>query len=191
MNYDAVVMGVSAGGLAALSAIIPKLDQDLPVPVMIVQHLSPDSDDFLPRHLDSLSPIRVTEAEDKQEAAPGTVYTAPANYHLMVDENRFLVLSVDQRVNYSRPSIDVLFEAAADVYQKHLIGVILTGANEDGAKGVFRIKRNGGMVIVQSPETAQADTMPNAAIQATQADMILPLDDIGVTINQIIMENIA
>lgn len=188
MICEAVVIGVSAGGLAALRAIVPRLDPHLPAPVMVVQHLSPESDDFLARHLDSLSRIRVVEAEDKMPAEPGTVYLAPANYHLLVEHDRSLTLSVDDRVNYSRPSIDVLFETAAEVYRKRLLGIILTGANDDGARGLARIKAFGGRIWVQSPETALADAMPKAALAAVPADLILPLQEIGPSINHILME---
>lgn len=185
--YDAVVIGVSAGGLAALEKILPKLDKSIPVPVLIVQHVSPGSDNYMPKHFDSRSKVTVKEAEDKEVPVHGTVYFAPPNYHLLVEFERTLALSVEERVNFSRPSVDVLFETAAEAYRDKLIGVVLTGANSDGANGLARIKRLGGLTIVQSPETAEADAMPLAALEAVEADHVLPLGEIGYFINSLLM----
>lgn len=191
LRYNAVVIGVSAGGLQALSEIIPALRPDFPVPVLIVQHLSPDSQSYLPTHLDERSALTVKEAEDKEILAPGVVYVAPPDYHLMVEPDGSLALSVDERVNYSRPSIDVLFETAADAFCPGLVGIILTGANHDGAKGLARIKCLGGLAMVQSPKSAWADAMPKAAIAATQVDHILPLAEIGPFLNRLTESNDA
>lgn len=185
-RYDAVVIGVSAGGLAALEKILPKLDETLPVPVLIVQHISPGSDNYMPLHFDRRCRVAVKEAEDKEEPQPGTVYFAPPNYHLLVELERSLALSTEERVNYSRPSIDVLFETAAEAFRERLIGIILTGANNDGARGLAKIKRFGGLTVVQSPETAEADAMPLAALEAVEADHVIPLSDIGYFINSLL-----
>lgn len=185
--YEAIAIGVSAGGLSALEKILPKLDKYIPMPVFIVQHISPDSDNYLPKHFDARSFVTVKEGEDKEKATPGTVYFAPPNYHLMVEYERTISLSTEGRVNYSRPSIDVLFDTAADAYGNKLIGVILTGANSDGALGLKKIKKFGGLTIVQSPETAEADAMPKAAIEAVEVDHILPLDEIGDFLNTLAM----
>ena len=134
--FEAMVIGVSAGGLAALGKILPELSEDFPLAVLIVQHMRRDADGFLWRHLDTLSRLTVKEAEDKEAIQPKTVYIAPPDYHLLVEPDRTLSLSADERVNFSRPSIDVLFETAAEVYQQRLIGVILTGANNDGTRGL-------------------------------------------------------
>lgn len=183
--YQAVVIGVSAGGLEALSKIIPALQPDFPIPVLVVQHISPDSKSYLPVHLGKQSSVVVKEAEDKEILTPGVVYIAPPNYHLMIEPGGSIVLSVDERVNYSRPSVDVLFETAADAYGPHLIGIILTGANNDGAKGLARIKLLQGLTIVQRPETAHADAMPNAALAATKVDHILSVAEIAPFLNHI------
>ncbi|SCY19125.1 chemotaxis protein CheB [Desulfoluna spongiiphila] len=177
--FEAVVIGVSAGGLAALEAILPVLDESFGLPVLVVQHLSPDAESYLPQHLDIRCVLRAKEAEDKEPLKPGTVYVAPPNYHLMVEADKTIALSTEQRVNFSRPSVDVLFETAAEVFCQGLVGVILTGANSDGAAGVVKVKQYGGMVVVQDPETAAADAMPRAAIQAVTPDHVLPLERIG------------
>jgi len=185
--YDAVVIGVSAGGLAALEMILPRLDASIPVPVFVVQHIRPDADNFMAMHFDTHAKVKAKEAEDKEVPVHGTVYFAPPNYHLLVEFERTLALSTEERVNYSRPSVDVLFETAAEAYGEKLIGVILTGANHDGAQGLAMIKRCGGLTIVQSPETAEAEVMPVSAIEATEVDHVLPLDEIGDFINSVLM----
>ncbi|MFZ5425477.1 MAG: chemotaxis protein CheB [Thermodesulfobacteriota bacterium] len=177
--YDAVVIGVSSGGLSALSTILPKLPEDFPASIIVVQHMSPGADDFLARHLDNVCALKVREAEDKDILEPGRVYIAPPNYHLMVEEGGALALSIEPRVNYSRPSVDVLFETAADAFADRLVGVVLTGANNDGAKGLKRIKQYGGLTIVQSPDTAQAGAMPRAAMETAGPHHVLPLDSIA------------
>lgn len=185
-SYEAIVVGVSAGGLEALSAILPILDKDFPVPVLIVQHQSHDSDDFLAKHFGRLCRLPVKEAEDKMPVEPGVIYFAPANYHLLVEPDKIISLSVGAPVNYSRPSVDVLFESAADSYAGQLIGIILTGANSDGTKGAMRIKKFGGLVVVQDPKTAEAETMPLSVIKHVKVDHILPLKKIGDFINTLI-----
>lgn len=178
-HYEAIVLGTSAGGLHALSTIIPELPEFYSLPVMVVQHLREDSDGFLVDHLNRHSAMLVKEADDKEKIQAGTMYLAPPGYHLLIEEDRSLSLSVDPRVNFSRPSIDVLFNSAADVYQSKLIGIILTGANTDGSQGLRRIKERGGLVIAQDPSSAEVDCMPQEAINATQVDQVLPLQSIG------------
>lgn len=182
-QFEAVVIGVSAGGLSALEAVLPALDDSFLMPVLVVQHLSPDSESYLPLHLDVRCALHVKEAEDKELLRPGTVYIAPPNYHLMVEADKTLALSAEERVNFSRPSIDVLFKTAAEVFCDRLVGVILTGANSDGSAGLVKIKQFGGLVVVQAPETAVADTMPTAAIKAVDVDHVLPLGQIGLYLN--------
>ncbi|WP_462269322.1 chemotaxis protein CheB [Desulfobacter sp.] len=184
-SYEAIVVGVSAGGLVALAEVLPKLDKDMTLPVMIVQHQSHDSDDFLVRYFDDLCRHSVTEVEDKMPVESGTIYFAPANYHLLVEPDKTFSLSTEARVNYSRPSIDVLFESAADTYMDRLVGIILTGANSDGTNGAARIKELGGLIIAQDPETAEADAMPMSVIKHVQVDHILALNRIGDFINKL------
>ncbi|PSW07194.1 chemotaxis protein CheB [Photobacterium lipolyticum] len=182
-QYRAVVIGVSAGGLAALEKILPVLKPTFSLPVLVVQHISPTSENYLPIHFSNHCMLEVKEAEDKEHIEGSVVYFAPPNYHLMVECDRAIALSTDERVNFSRPSIDVLFETAAEAYQDELIGIVLTGANSDGAAGLIKIKQLGGLVVVQSPETAEAQAMPKAAIEAVEVDHILPLNEIGHFLN--------
>jgi two-component system, chemotaxis family, protein-glutamate methylesterase/glutaminase len=177
--YETILIGVSAGGMRALTEIIPRLPEDFSVPVIVLQHLGPDGGDYLATHLDQISAVRVKEAEEGEVVEPGTVYTAPAGYHLLLEDDRSFALSGEPPVNYSRPAIDVLFESAVQVCGEQLIGLILTGANSDGAKGLAEIKAAGGLTIVQNPETAEADAMPLAAIRASSVDHILDLGGIA------------
>lgn len=186
MAFKAVVIGVSSGGLEALKVVVPGLRPDFALPVLIVQHLAPHADSYLPVCLNALSPLTVKEAEDKESLRPGVVYVAPPDYHLLVEPDATLSLSVDPKVNFSRPSVDVLFETASDAFGPELVGIVLTGANHDGAAGLARIKRRGGLAIVQSPESAQAPAMPQAAIDATAADHVLSLHEIAPFLNHLI-----
>jgi len=184
-DCTAIVMGVSAGGLAALSAILPNLSKHLDLPILIVQHLSPDSDDFLATHFNKICLLAVKEAEDKETIFKNTIYFAPANYHLMVEQDKTIALSTAEPIQFSRPSIDVLFETAAEAYLDGLVGIILTGANSDGTSGIRRIRQLNGFVIAQSPGTAQVDIMPSSAINLAGVDKILDLQGIAPYINQI------
>lgn len=184
-HYQAVTIGVSAGGLNALEVIFKELEDDFNLPILIVQHISPSSDNYLPVHFNARFPFNFKEADDKEPIEHGTIYFAPPNYHLLVECDRHLALSTEARVNFSRPSIDVLFDSAADVYREHLIGLVLTGASSDGAAGLAKIKHFGGLTIVQDPTTAEAMAMPQAAIQATEVDHILPLTKIGSFLNSL------
>ena len=180
-------MGSSTGGMEALRIILEVLPKDFPVPILVAQHISPHSDNYLAKFLDNACQVSVREAEEKEKVIPGHVYLAPPNYHLLVEKDGFISLSVEARVSYARPSIDVLFESAADAYNRGLIGLILTGANSDGSKGLKRIKECGGLTIVQDPYTARAEAMPSAAIRATDIDYIIPLTEIGCLLSKIII----
>lgn len=184
-HYRAVVIGASAGGLAAVAAILAEIKSTFCLPILLTQHISPHIESHLATHFAGKAALQVKEAEDKDPIQRGNLYIAPPNYHLLVDFNGCTGLSVDPPINYSRPSIDVLFESAADYYGKALIGIILTGANSDGALGLKRIKERGGMTVVQSVETAEAQSMPQAAIEATDVDHILPLKSIADFLNTI------
>ena len=183
--FEAVVMGVSFGGLEALHSIFSVLSPGFPAPIMVVQHLAPNTNDFLANYLDNCCPLQVKTAEEKEHARSGFAYLAPPNYHLLVEDDHSFSLSGEGRINYARPAIDVLFESAADVYGAQLIGVILTGANDDGSRGLMRIKEYGGLAVVQDPDTAQAAFMPEAALLANDVDYILPLAEIGGFLNTI------
>lgn len=177
-RYELIVIGSSLGGMYACEKILCSLPADFETPIAIAQHRHKKSDKGLPEFFRRSCKIDVMDADDKQWIKPATVYFAPADYHLLVEKGEFS-LSVDEAVRYSRPSVDVLFESAADAYGTALIGVILTGANDDGAAGVRRVKSRGGLVVVQDPETAEAPSMPAAAIATGAVDQILPLEKIG------------
>ncbi len=178
-TYAAVVIGVSSGGMRALEVILPLLPADYGLPVMVVQHRDKNSSSFICRFLNDLCRLSVVEAEEKMVVQAGHIYIAPPNYHLQVEMDHSLSLSVDPLVNWSRPSVDVLFETAAEAYRDKLVGVVLTGANSDGSRGLVRVKQLGGLVVIQNPETAEATQMPQAAIDAVGGDKILSLDEIG------------
>ncbi len=182
MKYEAIVIGVSSGGMITLNTILRHLPSDFVLSIIIVQHQHPESDDFIAKFLDSRCSLTVKQADEKEIILPGVIYIAPPNYHLMIEEDRTFSLTIDKRVLYARPSIDILFETAADVFGEKLVGIILTGANEDGSHGLRKIKESGGLTIVQDPDTAEVDTMPKAAIASTKVDYILPLEKIGLFI---------
>lgn len=175
----AVVIGASAGAIQALSLILPELPADFPLPVLIVVHVPSDRDNILAPLFAPRCRMAVREAEDKEPALPGTIYFAPPDYHLLVEDDGSLSLSTDEPVLYSRPSIDVLFESAADAFGEALVGIILTGASTDGAAGLKTICDAGAITLVEEPETAYADTMPLAAIAACPAARVLTLDAIA------------
>ncbi len=177
--YCAVVAGVSMGGVEALGILLGGLPGSFPLPLLIVHHVSPDSGSDLANILGARCAIRVKEADEGETPAPGTAYLAPPNYHLLVERDGTLALSVDALVNFARPSVDVLFESAADVFGSGLIGLVLTGAGSDGAKGLKRIKDKGGLAIIQDPQDAAADSMPRSALAAVKADHVLPLREIA------------
>ena len=175
----AVVIGVSAGAVTALSQVLPALPADYPVPVLVVVHIPADRANMIAPIFQTKCAMRVVEAEDKQPAQPGAIYFAPPDYHLLVEADGTLALSSDEPVLHSRPSIDVLFESAADAYGPAFIGVVLTGANADGAAGARAIARAGGTVLVEDPAQAYAAAMPAAALKACPQARILALEAIG------------
>lgn len=166
MTAGAVAIGTSAGGVQALSRILPGIPADFAQPVLIVVHVPARRGNALVELFDSKCSLQVKEAEDKEPLEPGTVYFAPPDYHLLVEQTGDLALSSDEAVHYSRPSIDVLFESAADAWGAGLAGVILTGANDDGAAGLAAVARAGGFAMVQDPTQAAASAMPEAALTA-------------------------
>lgn len=184
MAFEIVVIGASYGGLSALQLLLPELAPDFPLPVVIVQHRKKDGDDGLCEYLKKRSRLPLIEPDDKEKVEPGCVYLAPRDYHLLIEESIF-ALSTESPVAFARPSIDVLFESAADVYRERIVGVILTGANRDGAKGLAKIKALGGMTVVQEPESAESRAMPAAAIAAAPVDRILPLPQIAPFLNKL------
>jgi two-component system chemotaxis response regulator CheB len=182
--FKIVVIGTSLGGLSALQVLLSGLEPKLGVAIAIVQHRHKDSDHMLKEILQRQLTASIREVEDKDELKAGQIYLAPPDYHLLIEPDYFS-LSTDEPVCFARPSIDVLFESAVDTYGAQTIGVILTGANQDGAQGLARIKQAGGFTIVQDPVTAENSTMPQAAIDATPVDAILPLEAIAPYLNTI------
>ncbi|MDZ7961547.1 MAG: chemotaxis protein CheB [Aulosira sp. DedQUE10] len=178
MVFKIVVIGASLGGLSALKNLLEQLPKELNLPIVIAQHRHRDSYNTLSDFLQQYTSLKVREVEDKDKILPGYVYLAPADYHLLVESGDF-ALSTDEPISYARPSIDVLFESAADVYGEQVIGVILTGANEDGVQGLKMIKARLGTAIVQEPTTAECPVMPKAAINAVAVDWILSPEEIG------------
>lgn len=174
---QAVVIGASAGAVQALSEILPRLPADYPLPVLIVVHV-PEGPSGLTTLFASKSAVAVREPEDKEPIMPASVYVAPPGYHMLVEVDGSIALSADEPVLFSRPSIDVLFESAADCYGPALIGVVLTGANEDGARGAAAVKEAGGTVLVEDPVMAYAATMPAAALARCPAAKSMSLDAI-------------
>jgi two-component system chemotaxis response regulator CheB len=179
--YEIVVVGTSWGGLSALRELIRGLPADFALPLVVVQHRHKQSDHLLTGLLQDHTSLCVTEVEDKAPIAPGNVFVAPADYHLLVENGHFS-LSTDEPVRYSRPSIDVTFFSVADTYAERSVGVVLTGANADGARGLERIHDRGGLALVQMPQTAESPTMPNAAIECVPQARVLTLSEIAAEI---------
>ena len=177
-DHEAIVIGASAGGLYALTSLLSGLPQTYPLPIIIVQHRAKEHEDLLENVLQQKCRVMVKQADEKEGVKAGTIYIAPANYHLMVEHDRTFSLSSDALVKYSRPSIDVLFETAADVYKKGLIGIILTGANDDGANGIRAIRHHHGLTIAQDPVDAQFPVMPAAAVNTGAVLHVLRLEAI-------------
>lgn len=175
----AVAIGTSAGAVDALLQILPALPKDYPFALLVVVHLPPDSESTLASLLASRCEIAVKEAEDKEVLRAGVVYLAPPNYHLLVEPDWTVALSSDEPVLFSRPSIDVLFESAADAYGNSLAGIVLTGGNADGARGLQAVAAAEGLAIVESPETASYPEMPRAALEAVPSARTLSLNDLS------------
>lgn len=178
-SYDAIVIGASAGGLYVMIRILNLLPVNFNKPVIVVQHRSRDERSLLEEVLQQKCRVKIKQADEKELIQPGTVYFAPPDYHLLIENDGSFSLSFDAPVNYSRPSIDVLFETAADVFKEKLLGIILTGANKDGSYGIKKIAVMGGTTIAQSPETADYPEMPRAAISTGYVQHVLDPEAIG------------
>jgi two-component system, chemotaxis family, protein-glutamate methylesterase/glutaminase len=183
-RVEVVLIGASAGGMHALSRLLPMLPGDFPCPVVIVQHLHPDQDLFMAEYFDRLCALTVKEAEEKEPLVPGFCYLAPPDYHLLIERDGTLSLSTEEKVNHSRPSIDVLLESAAVAFGAGAMAVMLTGASRDGAAGLAAVRSNGGLAVVQDPATAEYPLMPQAALDAAGADHVLPIEGIGELLRQ-------
>ena len=178
MQRAIIVLGTSWGGLNAVRVILGGLPTGIGLPIVVVQHRHRDSDGMLAELLQDVTSMPVAEVEDKDRVEPGRVFIAPPNYHLLIDDGHF-ALSTEEAVRFSRPSIDVTFTSAADEYGAGTIGVVLTGANDDGARGLRRIVDRGGLAIVEEPATAEIATMPAAALRAVPTAAVLPVSAIA------------
>jgi two-component system chemotaxis response regulator CheB len=178
MTYSIAGIGASWGGLGALTRLLAALPADFSIPVVVVQHRSKESEHLLVQLLQDATDLRVCEIEDKDPLTPGTVYVAPANYHVLIEDG-YASLTIEEPVRFSRPSIDVMLTSAADTYGSAAIGVVLTGANEDGARGLAHLAKRGGLGLVQDPKTAEIPIMPQAAIRAVPTAEVLSLVDLG------------
>ncbi len=184
-EFKAIVIGVSAGGMEALARLFALLDKDFSTPIIVVQHISPDQEfDFLMRHYSIVSKHHVKELEEKESIEKGFIYFAPPNYHVLIEDDYTFSLSTDEKVNYSRPSIDILFSSAAYVYLSSIIAIVLTGANGDGSNGALDIKKNGGYVIAQDPNEALYPTMPQTTISKVKVDKIIKIEEIASFLNK-------
>lgn len=184
-GIEAIVVGASAGAVDTLSAILPALPRDYRLPVLVVVHRPANRESALTEVLGAKCQLPVREAEDKEEICPGTVYLAPADYHLLVEKERILSLSSEEPVLYSRPSINILFETAADAYGPSLVGVILSGANQDGAAGLKCIVEAGGIGLVQRPDLAYSPAMPQAALDLCPDACAMSLEQIAAHLQEI------
>jgi len=187
MAYSVVGIGTSWGGLAAMTKLLGGLPGDFSLPVVVVQHRGKDSDRLLSELLQDTTDMKVCEVEVKDPLTPGTVHIAPANYHVLIDAG-YLSLTVEEPVRFSRPSIDVMLSSAGDTYGAGAIGVVLTGANEDGSRGLSHIVKRGGRALVQDPRTAEIPIMPVAAIKAVPAAEVLPLDKLAPRLIELSLE---
>lgn len=188
-RYKVVVIGVSTGGVEALRKLLGALPVDFLLPVLAVAHIAPESGNGLALLLNDICSIRVKEADESEPIVPGTVYLAPPNYHLQLEHDQRLSLSVDTAVNFARPSVDVLFETASDALGSAVIGVMLTGVGSDGSKGLKKIKDAEGCAVVQDPSDAEADSMPKSALSMVMPDYILPLERIAGVLIQLAGEH--
>lgn len=183
VKCELLLIGGSAGSLEVLLHVLPRLKTPLPFPVVIVVHRKYSEVSTLTTLLSSKTTLSVKEPEDKEEIVPGMVYLAPPDYHLLIEDSKVFSLDYSEKVNYSRPSIDVTFETAAEVYGRYAVAVLLSGANADGVEGLAAIKRNNGYVIVQSPETAQTSYMPEQALKSNHYDSVIDTDKMAEFIN--------
>ena len=186
MKIKMLVIGGSAGSLDVLMDVLPKLRKDIDFSIVIILHRKKDSESLLADLLSSRSPLPVNEIEDKQPILQGVIYLAPPDYHVLIEKNDTFSLDVSEKVNFSRPSIDVSFESAADVYPNAIAGLLLSGANADGTEGLKCIKEKNGLVIVQQPGTADVAYMPQQAINEIKVDAILKKEEIALYINNLV-----
>lgn len=185
MSYELIIIGTSAGGIDALKELFQYLDSKITQPIIIVQHLEPKSHSYLSAIIGEISGKKAFEAEAMMVIEDGCIYVPAPNYHLMMEKDWTLSLNVEKRVSYARPSIDILFESAADAVKDKVLGVILTGANGDGANGLLTVKDQGGYTLVQDPKTAYAREMPEKCIAKVKPHDVLTLKEMAIRINKL------
>ncbi len=188
-DYQIIVMGASAGGMEVFSQIFSNLKSDFQIPVFVVQHVHSSQTEYYVQRFNKLTSLTVREAEDKEIIRHRHVYFAPPNYHMLLNDKNTISLSIDARIRFSRPSIDVFFQSAAEIYQEETVGVLFTGANEDGAEGMCDIHRHHGLTIVQDPKTAKHPVMPQSALNLCHMDYVLSIEDIIALLNKIPFRN--
>ncbi|MGV8877679.1 MAG: chemotaxis protein CheB [Sphingobacteriaceae bacterium] len=186
MNCELLVIGGSAGSLEVIMSILPDLRADLPFAIIIVMHRNNQPDSTLHELLSAKTILKVKEAEDKEAIFPGVIYLAPPDYHLLIEKDKTLSLDHFEKVNYSRPSIDLTFITAGEAFGESVAALLLSGANADGVNGLEVIKNGGGMILVQNPETARVPYMPNYAIESLTIDMVLTPQDMANFINNML-----
>ncbi|WP_316750207.1 chemotaxis protein CheB [Pedobacter gandavensis] len=180
---QAFIIGGSAGSLEVLLKVLPKVSTELSFPIIIVIHRKHGADSLLPGLLSSRTDMPVKEADEKEMMVPGTIYIAPSDYHLLIEMDRTFSLDYSEKVNYSRPAIDVTFQTGAEAYQEGLVCLLLSGSNADGVKGLLTVKHWGGTVLIQDPETAQVAYMPDQARKSMEIDRILRIEEMADYIN--------
>ena len=181
-----MVIGGSAGSFEAISFLLGALPPDFPLPILVVVHLHHSDGGALAEHLGQLSPLPVVDPGDKESILPGRVYVAPANYHMLVERQGVIALSTEERVNWSRPSIDVLMESAAHVWGQGLIAIVLSGANADGAQGLVAVKAAGGLTIAQNPAEASYEVMPQAAVDTGAVELVMNISEMAQRLSDLV-----
>lgn len=184
-HCEALIVGGSAGSLDVLLKTLPKLHAVLSFPIILVLHRKPGQDSLLTDLLKTKTKLQVKEAEEKEKILPSTIYIAPPNYHLLIEKDRTFSLDASEKVNFSRPAIDVTLESAADVYAENLVALLLSGSNNDGTAGLKTVKEYGGTITIQNPESATASFMPENAIKNTEPDAILEVEEMSKYINHL------
>jgi len=185
-NCKALVIGGSAGSLDVLLELFPSLSENMSFPIILVTHRKSGNDALLTDLLTSRTRLKVNEAEEKDRLLAGNVYIAPADYHLLIEENGTISLDYSEKVNYSRPSIDVTFQSAAEVYKDGLVCILLSGSNADGVEGLKTVKKLGGLVVVQNPKTAIIPYMPQQAVNEVRSAVVLDAGDMAAFINKLV-----
>lgn len=184
-NCEALMIGGSAGSLEVLLKVLPDLDVALHFPIIIVLHRKAGKDSILTDLLSAKTNLPVKELQEKEKVVPGNLYIAPPNYHVLIENNKTFSLDASEKINFSRPSIDVAFESAAEIFKENLVGLVLSGANGDGTLGLQKIKQYGGKALVQDPETAVVSYMPEYAMEHVSVDAVLAPEEMALFINQL------